>query len=92
MDGFCQVESAAAGGLADLLAATEAVRDEKCVRRGLAHGGQQHAFPGGLRDRVFLTFEAKRPAIPQHPESADCNSAPIFRSSDSACVIFMSAF
>ena len=60
MESFCQVEGAAAGGLKNLLTATEAVRDDECVRRRLAHGGQQHAFTGGLRDRIFITFEAKR--------------------------------
>ena len=61
MESFCQVEGAAAGGLKNLLTATEAVRDDKCVQRRLTHGWQQHAFTGGLRHRVFITFEAKRP-------------------------------
>ena len=61
MDGFGQVDGAAAGGLEDLLAATEAVRNDECVRGGLANRGQQHALAGCLRDRVFFTFEAKRP-------------------------------
>ena len=61
MDGFCEMEGAAAGGLENLLAATEAVRNDQCVRRGMANSGQQHALAGCLRDRVFFTFEAKRP-------------------------------
>ena len=60
MDSFCQVEGAAAGGLKNLLTATEAVRDDECLQRRLAHSRQQHAFTGSLRDRVFITFEAER--------------------------------
>ena len=55
------MEGAAAGGLQYLLTAAEAVGNDECVRRSLSHGGQQHALAGGLRDRVFVAFEAEGP-------------------------------
>src|ERR1700722_13961098 len=57
--GFREVEGAAGGGLKNLLAAAEAVRDDEGVQRRLSQRGQQHAFTGGLRDRVFITLEAE---------------------------------
>lgn len=61
IDGFCEVQGATACGLKNLLTATEAIGNDECVRQRLAHSRQQHAFAGGLRDRVFVTFEAKGP-------------------------------
>jgi transposase len=54
--------------------------------------GSSTRSPAACAIEYFSRSKPNGPAIPQHPESADCNSAPIFRSSDSACVIFMSAF
>src|SRR5690606_26627961 len=55
-----EVERAAVRGLADLLAATEPVRDDDRVLAGLADRWQQHALAGADRDLVLLRLEAER--------------------------------
>src|SRR5437764_779476 len=48
------------GALLDLLAATEAVRDDLDLRRGRAHGREQHALADRLRDLVLALLEPER--------------------------------
>src|SRR5215218_3216875 len=56
---FGQVERAPARGLEDLLAATEAVREEDGLGRGLADGRQEDPLGAGHGDFVVPLFEAE---------------------------------
>src|SRR6202035_2934101 len=54
------MQSFAAGGLADLFAATETVGNDQRIGRGLAHGRQQDALTYGLRNGEFFALVAER--------------------------------
>jgi len=59
LEDFGEVEGGAAGGLEDLLAAAETIRDDYGVVGGLADGGEEDALADGLGDGELFFFEAE---------------------------------
>ena len=82
---FRQMQRFAAGGLQNLFPATETVGNDERILRRIAHRRQQHALAHAPGTTAYLSFsKPKGPAMPQQPESMDCRSAPVLRSTDSS--------